>query len=779
MSGPTTFLDAVSQALDRTLEHPAENEAEAVAILWPDESRQWEPLVQRLSEARPILTLGHYDPQGWAGPAYWLRCVIDGALPGPPMPGIPIVYLPGFSRSEVRAVEEAPAALKPLAELQYRGVMFAQLSGRDWTLAALLQASDARGGLGMAVGSDEATKAALLRAREAIANVPVAELARNAPLRAAYFDSLLTPDIDRDVLRWLDDPATFTAEVVGEKWDAFHSAFEERFGLPVDAGAVTVAQQLGLRQTDAWAQVWRRYAEAPGGYPNIPDRLRAARPKKVAEKPGLFDAVGSWPQENEEAEDDLRAALRDAASLEPEAARRRLQELEQIHSRRRDWVWGTLGKAQLAGAMRWLAVVADATLRNVPDAGIQDIVAAYIGDAWHADDALLRALAEVETDADMEPVGLAASAVYRPWLEVGAERMIRAVTANLSEYPVPPLDKWPTGTCVIFTDGLRYDVARRLGAALEGHGIHAEVATRLAALPTITPTGKPAVTPVAQQLRPGPRLGVLGRRGEGELTAKGLRDEIESAGYQILEPGDAGDPSGHAWIEQGDIDALGHKFQALLPRELDAEVAKLALRIRSLLERGWSQVVVVTDHGWLYLPGGLPKAELPVQLTKDGTMRKNRAARLADGATTNVPVVPWHWDSNVRIAVGPGIRVFSGSPVYEHGGVSPQECITAVLIARAPSPQAGDVILEVAWAGLRARVTVIEAPVGAVVDVRTTAGRHDSSVVPGGPAVVDDAGKATLLVENEALEGTPALLVLLDRDGSVLGQLAVQIGEDA
>ena len=88
------------------------------------------------------------------------------------------------------------------------------------------------------------------------------------------------------MLRWLDDPATFTANAEGERWDAFCSAFQERFGLSVDAGAVTVAQQLGLQQTDAWTKVWRRFAESPSGYPNIPDRLRAARPKRVAENRG-------------------------------------------------------------------------------------------------------------------------------------------------------------------------------------------------------------------------------------------------------------------------------------------------------------------------------------------------------------------------------------------------------------------------------------------------------------------------------------------------------------
>ena len=43
-----------------------------------------------------------------------------------------------------------------------------------------------------------------------------------------------------------------------------------------------------------------------------------------------------------------------------------------------------------------------------------------------------------------------------------------------------------------------------------------------------------------------------------------------------------------------------------------------------LLDAGWQQVVVVTDHGWLYVPGGLPKVELPYYLTKDERMKKGR-----------------------------------------------------------------------------------------------------------------------------------------------------------
>ena len=34
-------------------------------------------------------------------------------------------------------------------------------------------------------------------------------------------------------------------------------------------------------------------------------------------------------------------------------------------------------------------------------------------------------------------------------------------------------------------------------------------------------------------------------------------------------------------------------------------------RVESLLAAGWREVRIVTDRGWLLLPGGLPKTDLP------------------------------------------------------------------------------------------------------------------------------------------------------------------------
>src|SRR5262245_41181758 len=112
-----TVLTALLSAVQESATHAANAEAAPAAILWPDQARHWGPAVARLRGEAPILALGAYAPVDSSGPAYFVRCIVDGGLPAE-VDGTPIVYLPGYGRSDIRAVEDANQALKPLAELQ-------------------------------------------------------------------------------------------------------------------------------------------------------------------------------------------------------------------------------------------------------------------------------------------------------------------------------------------------------------------------------------------------------------------------------------------------------------------------------------------------------------------------------------------------------------------------------------------------------------------------------------------------------------------------------------
>jgi hypothetical protein len=52
---------------------------------------------------------------------------------------VPILYLPGLGRPTVRATDEYPPELRPLAELQDRGLFWSQQNGKDWTVSASLE----------------------------------------------------------------------------------------------------------------------------------------------------------------------------------------------------------------------------------------------------------------------------------------------------------------------------------------------------------------------------------------------------------------------------------------------------------------------------------------------------------------------------------------------------------------------------------------------------------------------------------------------------------------
>jgi hypothetical protein len=107
-----------------------------------------------------LFELGSYAPEKRTGPALWLRCIEARAVEGAPsVATTPIFYLPGISREKLRAVEDCPKELTALVELQYRGVNWLHVNGKEWTPYAFLVSK--HGGLGLDVAKDQATLDAL------------------------------------------------------------------------------------------------------------------------------------------------------------------------------------------------------------------------------------------------------------------------------------------------------------------------------------------------------------------------------------------------------------------------------------------------------------------------------------------------------------------------------------------------------------------------------------------------------------------------------------------
>ncbi len=772
-----TFLAALVAALQNAATANPGDQTRPAAVLWPDEARQWESLAPDLRAALPaFLTLGAYNAAAGTGPAIWLRAILARALPeaeGWPEDAVPILYLPSVGKNDLRAVESCPRELQPLAELQYRGGLWVQrANSKDWTIEAFL--TSARGGLDIKVQEDRATREALRNALPALARQSVAALRKEAPIRAAYLNHLLNPDLIHSLLRWMSDPEGERAVMDTARWTAFRSICREGYGFDPEAeGALTAAAKLGERNGD-WETVWNRYTQAAAHYPHIPDRLRSApQPKQGT----LFYRPECWPQENDAREAALRAALLALPTGDPVAARTGVAALEAEHGVRRAWVWATLGQAPLAHALDALSRLAIATGQPLKGGSVGPVVDAYIGGAWKADAAALDALASVGDTADVEAVKHVVDALYRVWLRDGAETFQQAVRQDDAGYicPVPSAEPTP-GCCILFADGLRFDVGQRLADTLAARGLTAAVAPCLAALPTVTPTAKPAASPIAHLLGPGagftPTVVETGKA----LNITTFRQLLVANGFQVLQGDATGDPEGAAWTEFGNLDSYGHSQGWKLARRVVEEVRELADRVVALVATGWSEVRIVTDHGWLLLPGGFgDRIEMPVGQVED---RKGRCARLKPDAPTDQQVVPWRWDGTVRIAVAPGISCYELGEEYQHGGLSPQECITPVVTVTTGAQIAPAVtIAQVRWTRQRCRVTLAGTTAGCSVDIRTKPADPATSVAEGGKGVNAD-GTASLIAPDEDLYETAAHIVVLGARGNVLAQTLTTIGKE-
>ncbi|HUS76618.1 MAG TPA: BREX-1 system phosphatase PglZ type B [Methanothrix sp.] len=775
------------QSIRSAARHNSQVQVAPACILWPDHGRQWEAVIARLQEELPeLLILGDYCPEKRTGPAIWLRCVVARKIDEVKLPsGRPlIIYLPGISRQDLRAVESCPDHLKPLAELQYRGAMWSQINSKDWTILMFLRSD--QGGLGLDVAQDNETKNAIQIALYRLLDEDI-DLLRGKRLDKDYFNTLLTGDPVRDLLQWLDQGEDFKEKRGDNEWRAFVEVCKSQLGFsPEDEGTISGAAKLAAHE-GPWKPVWERFCEAPKRYPNIPTLIRE---KCKPPKGKLFWHTGEsfvegWPQWNEEQEDKLRKDLEILNSLPAHEARKKIEDLEKQHGPRRLLVWAELGHASLAQALEHLFVLALATASPLAVGTLDELAAAYRNSGWTADDAVIRSIAAVKKTDDFEAVKNAIRAVYLPWVEESARYLQRTVEG--SGYPggctstskARSLSPHEEGVCILFADGLRFDVAKRLKEQLINRGCQVEERMSWAALPTVTATGKPAVAPIRDKIG-----GEVGTKFEPCIAESGqslsgyyLKKLLKDAGWDILDASCSGIGKGNAWCEFGDIDREGHDRGCKLATHIEEILSDIQDRVLQLLRAGWQSVHIVTDHGWLLMPGGLPKIELPSELTQ---VKWGRCASIKPGATTAERQFPWYWNPEQYFALADGISCYRSGEEYDHGGLSLQECLTLELIVSSASSSASGtkINLKIDWRGLRCKVAIKGGLPGLSIDIREQPGNPTTTLVKGGKPLHENQ-EVSLVVENFDLEGANATIVVLDKKGNLVAQLDTVIGGES
>ncbi len=747
------------------------------AILWPDKEAQWQTALPVLRKLLPsLLVLGPYAPELRTGPAIWLKCAIAQCLPETQFDGMPVIYLPGISRAELRAIESCPRELQPLAELQYRGVFWSQVNGKDWTLGAFLASKN--GGLGLDVAQDKATQEALGQALQAgvLLDCRMEELQGRA-INAEWLLGLLASNPLRDLLQWMNAPEATGQQWSGVLWDVFAKRCKAEFGFdPLADGVLAAAERLAQAQ-GKWAAVALLYQDSYGSFPHVFDLLNKVQPPQL----GLFPDpayIANYPQVNEQSELALRYALNACAGMAAPQARLAIAAAEKEHGARREWLWARMKLSPLAQALAHLADVAERSVHLPIGQTPGELAASYQQSGWQVDYAALQALACAETKADMAAVGGALRALYLPWLQNAAKRFQEAVQ-NTGGLPPLGTAAAAAGTCTVFVDGLRYDVAVQLQQRLSTLG-DTSLTARWSSLPSVTASGKAWSSPVAAHVTGthtdtefAPRVLSDGK----PLSGHNLRKLLAEHGVQPLEAHQTGDPQGQAWTEAGDLDHYGHAHGLRLARDLGTQLDQVIERIEELCAAGWQRIRIVTDHGWLLLPGGLPKAELAKHQTET---RWGRCAVLKDNAHGTALTFGWDWCQAVQVAYAPGISNFIAGAEYAHGGISLQECLIPVVTldcahAGQADAAANITIAAAVWKGLRCTITVEGAAPGQRVDIRSKAALASSSLVASVKAL--HAGKASLAVADDAHSGAAAVVVVLDADGKVLQKQATTVGE--
>lgn len=751
--------------------HNPEAEVRPHCILWTDRERQWESAIKRIMPELPeLLILGDYDVNERKGPAIWLRAAIAGCVDGYTLPygRVPVLYLPGVSRQDLRAVEQCPDELKPLAELQYRGVIWSQINARDWTILAYLKTK--KGGLGLEVSQDESTFQAMQRAVSRLMDESIENL-KSSHLDKDYFNSLISgADTVKDILQWMSSPDDFKAGRSNEEWQAFIEICKSKYKFnPEQDGVFGASEKIGWHREE-WEIVWNRFCEAPAKYEVIPTIMR----KTIMP---FTDDLDRFPQWNEQQESKLRDELVKLEGLSEQSAREVILNLEQEHSPRREWVWSELGLAPLATSLKWIADIALYTQNSI-NGGFSEFIDAQNTWGWKVDYSAINAISCVERQEDLDAVFSAVRAIYLPWIDINARNLQKLVRE--STYPsISSKQLYDQGECICFIDGLRFDLAKVISEKLNDRGLNITEEILWSPLPTVTATCKPALMEVGEKIT-GDDLDnqdftpVIKGSGQAAITQR-LYSLIQENGWLAITESSLEKQNTVGWYEFGRIDDEGHKLGWRIVPQVEKYLNEVQEKVLKLIEAGWTKIRIVSDHGWLLMPGGLPKLPMPTSLTDS---KWGRCAAIKPGAVFDGSYYPWYWNQSVHFALADGVSCYRNGVEYTHGGISLQECLMLQLTIQRNEGSIVEenvLITDVIWKGLRCKIAAEGSLNGVKADIRIKPAMSETSIVMSLKEFNED-GISSVVIDDDSQEGNQVFVVLLDKNNNVILQTTTVVG---
>jgi hypothetical protein len=767
-----SIYDKVSLALKQAENHNSSLMAKPEVILWPDPECQWVDVISVLQSALPqLLIYGNYDPSRKQGPAIWLKCLIAMMLPEADWDRdkIPIIYLPGIAKSDLRNVENAVFNFQPLLEYQYTGTLFTQDNGKEWSILAFVENSTS--GLGVKVAQDSATKEALKKTLPTIFQDPEVLVGKSI-IDAAYLNNQLFPDIIPAILKWMCKGDDFMHQLDPGRREVFKNLCLTQYDFEPDPKNIkAIAEKLGSKR-NSWQYVWQYYANAPAKFPEIEALLRMAKPADLGEGIYAFPK-DSWPQINDDGEDSLFEALQKIAKLDPIKALDSLRRLETEHGPRRKWVWYELSKCPLADALQHLAQMAAIAHDPFPHGTLHDLTEYYTSKGYQADQFMRKSLAAVKLDKDKQVIKSILKVLYLPWIESLTDKFQRLVSVDSSIFTKQALSP-VEDDYLLFVDAFRFELAKDFMARLDDLGYKVELKEGWSTIPSLTPTSKPNVSPVATMISMESRIDEFrpSLKNGKELQTPVFRDALQDQGYRFVSNSSEIDPKTKCWQEIGDIDTKGHQDQSDMVRRIEDLFDLLLDTIETAFERGVKRIKIVTDHGWLLVPGGLPKTSLNVGLTET---RWGRCALIKEGVQTDLLHLPWRWNPSIYIAYAPGISFFKANVEYAHGGISIHECLVPTLVIENPVVRMIEAeIKAIKWVNLKCTIQTSEVPDGYQIDIRTKYNDPKKSIVLSSSKMI--SGNSVTLMVDDSAESQAATVVLLDDKERILDKKPTTVG---
>lgn len=751
------------------------NRSQATAprvILWPDSERQWISVVDRLrKEIDAFITLGAYNPDQLEGPAIWIKCLVDQTLPFATWSKetIPVIYMPGIAKADFKNIEEAPESIQPLMEYQFSGNLWTQENGKEWTVLSFLQNSEQ--GMGLEVARDEATKEALIKS---LPNYfEDGEVIYRKKVDADLLNQLMFPQVIPTLLDWMERGDQALTKFPLDQQESFRDVIKSQYQLNLDYSLVLdFVKNMGIQKTP-WHQVWQYFANAPHKFPNILDLLRDAKPEDMGT--GMFLVPdSSWPQVNEDREDQLKKGIHKLKKLDSEEALSKLKELQSEHKDRLSWIWAELGHSPLAEALPHLVALAERSLQTYDNTSIGSITKYYIDEGVKLDSSVRKVYLIEHTKDYLDTIQVVIDKFYRPWLDKLTNQFQSLVKDDYDVFYPNETEDY-NSNFILFVDAFRYDIAQDFLNQLSTAKYDASIDVKWSALPSLTPTSKPVLAPIQDKLSKSSEWNSFQvQMVNGKILSHHyFKASLEENGIHYIDsPSQIEDPAERYWMEIGDIDKKGHQDQEGMFRRIPELMKELEETIQTIFDKGVTSIQIVTDHGWLLLPGGLPKESLHRDLAET---RWGRCALIKDGVSTNLLYLPWTWNPHTFIAFAPGISFFKKNEAYAHGGVSLHECLTPMISIKAKGQETSETgsIGAMEWRGMRLYIHTSGAKDGYKVDVRTKVSDAKTSIILSVSMKEDNQWSVVI---NGDYEDHAATLVLINEQGIIVDKKPIHIG---